>query len=284
MNRIEAGMTGAEAQRTGAEILARAGVAAPRTDARLLLAHASGVSRDRMILMGDMPISNYLADTYTALLMRRAKRVPVSQITGSREFYGRAFAVTPDVLDPRPDTETLIEQALAARFERVLDLGTGSGCILLTLLAERPAATGLGTDLSATALTVARGNADALQLSDRAEFLTSDWFSAVEGQFDLIVSNPPYIAESEMATLEPEVRDHEPRFALTPGGDGLDAYRAIAAGVSAHLAPSGRLILEIGPTQASAVSALLSAAGLSQITVHCDLDRRDRVVEAFNED
>jgi release factor glutamine methyltransferase len=162
----------------------------------------------------------------------------------------------------------------------MLDLGTGSGCILLSCLAGMPISRGVGTDVSEPALEVARGNARHLGVADRTRFLRSDWFSAVTGRFDLIVANPPYIAEDEMAGLAPEVRDWEPRAALTPGGDGLDAYRAIAAGAGARLMAGGRLILEIGPTQAGAVSALLQAQGLDAVEVRRDLDGRDRVVIA----
>ncbi|MGB5558799.1 MAG: peptide chain release factor N(5)-glutamine methyltransferase [Paracoccaceae bacterium] len=277
-------MTGVQAQSTGARLLAAAGVANPRTDARILLAFAAGVSRDRLVLIGDQPLSADIVAAYSNALERRAARVPVSHITGAREFYGRRFIVTPDVLDPRPDTETLIEVALSRPYARVLDLGTGSGCIVLTLLAERPGAEGIGTDISARALEVAGTNGRALGVGERVELLVSDWFSDVRGRFDLIVSNPPYIAQAEMAELEPEVRDYEPHAALTPGGDGLDAYRAIAAGLGAHLVPGGRVLLEIGPTQAEAVSALLAEAGLGRIAVHHDLDGRDRVVEAFAND
>ena len=223
-----------------------------------------------------------MAEAYERALQKRAARVPVSHITGTREFYGRVFQVTRDVLDPRPDTETLIEIALRHPFRRVLDLGTGSGCILLSLLAERPGSSGTGTDISTTALSVARANAEALGLAGRASFIASNWFAATDGRFDLIVSNPPYIAASEMAALDPEVRDYEPRIALTPGGDGLDAYRAISAGLAAHLTPDGRVLLEIGPTQAGAVGQILASAGLTVVAVHPDLDGRDRVVEAVN--
>jgi release factor glutamine methyltransferase len=189
--------------------------------------------------------------------------------------------VTPDVLDPRPETEVLVAAALEAGFRRVLDLGVGSGAILLSLLADRAEATGVGTDLSAAALAVAQANADALGVAARVGFQQADWFSGLVGQFDLIVSNPPYIAEDEMSGLAPEVRDWEPWLALTPGGDGLAAYRAIAAGVGAHLAPGGRVILEIGPTQGAAVAALLAEAGLEGVAVRPDLDGRDRIVAAW---
>ena len=188
--------------------------------------------------------------------------------------------VTPDVLDPRPETETLVAAALEQPFARLLDLGTGSGCILISLLADRPSAQGVGTDLSDAALEVARRNAGQLGVAERVRFLRSDWFGGVQGRFDLIVSNPPYIAEDEMAALAPEVRDWEPRAALTPGGDGLAAYRAIAQGAGARLMAGGRLILEIGPTQGAAVTALLRAAGFDCVEIRPDLDGRDRVVIA----
>jgi release factor glutamine methyltransferase len=162
-------------------------------------------------------------------------------------------------------------------FARVLDLGLGSGCILLTLLAERPEATGLGLDLSPAALEVARRNAARLGVTDRAAFAPSNWFETVDGLFDLIVSNPPYIALDEMPGLEPEVRDWEPRLALTDEGDGLGAYRAILSGAVAHLAPKGRLMVEIGPTQTEAVTAIGAARGLASPEVRRDLDGRARV-------
>jgi release factor glutamine methyltransferase len=163
----------------------------------------------------------------------------------------------------------------------VLDLGTGSGAILLTLLAERPEAEGLGTDVSEAALRVARGNAVRLGVR-RCSFRQSDWFSAVDGQFDLIVANPPYIAEWEMADLAPEVRDWEPELALTPGGDGLSAYRIIAAGARRCLRPGGRVAVEIGPAQAEAVMALFRAGGLAEIECRTDFDGRDRVILGRN--
>ncbi len=268
----------AEALRAAVPNLAEAGVQDPARDARLLLAHAVGIGADRMTLhLGDV-LGPEAAARFATAIEARCLRQPVSQIIGERQFWGRGFRVTPDVLDPRPDTETLVEVALQTRFGRVLDLGTGSGAILLTLLAERSGATGIGSDLSPAALQVAQGNARRHGLSDRAEFLCSDWFSAVTGTFDLVVSNPPYIAESEIAGLSPEVRDWEPTLALTPGGDGLAAYRAIAAGLGAHLAPGGTLAVEIGPTQAEAVKAILAATGLEGIRHLCDIDGRDRVV------
>ncbi|WP_299815124.1 peptide chain release factor N(5)-glutamine methyltransferase [uncultured Jannaschia sp.] len=230
-------------------------------------------ARDAHVLARAAPDARTLA----GWIARRAAREPVSHILGRRAFWNHEFRVTADVLDPRPETETLVEQALAAPFARVLDLGTGSGCILLSLLAERPAATGLGTDLSEAALDVARENAAALGLADRAAFRRADWLAGVEGRFDLVVSNPPYIAEAELPALAPEL-GFEPALALSPGGDGLDAYRTIARDAPERLTPGGRLMVEIGPTQADAVSALFAGAGLTDIAVCRDLAGRDRVV------
>jgi release factor glutamine methyltransferase len=188
--------------------------------------------------------------------------------------------VTPDTLDPRPETETLVAAALERPFWRMLDLGTGTGAILLACLKGMPVAQGLGTDVSEAALAVAQGNAAALGLDRRTHFRRADWFRGVTGRYDLIVSNPPYIAADEMSGLAPEVRDWEPHLALTPGGDGLDAYRAIARGAPARLIAGGRLMVEIGPTQGRAVAALLAAQGMEAIRVLPDMDGRDRVVAA----
>lgn len=273
-------MTLAEALRAAVPRLAAAGIETPARDARLLLAHATGHAPDRLTLHLPDLLGVEAARRFDEAIAARIARQPVSQITGRRLFWGRPFRVTRDTLDPRPETEGLVAEALSQPFARVLDLGTGTGCILLTLLAENQTARGLGVDLSDAALTVARDNATALGLGARAAFARSDWWSGVTGEFDLIVSNPPYIAQGEMADLAPEVRDWEPHLALTPGGDGLDAYRAIAGGAMSHLAPGGRLMVEIGPTQAAAVSALLSGAGLENIAVRPDLEGRDRVVVA----
>lgn len=250
---------------------------APR-DARRLLCFAMRIAPDRLTLhLGDTLTAEQTA-TYDAAVAARATRTPVSHITGTRAFYGREFIVTPDVLDPRPETETLIEAALAAPFTRVLDLGTGSGCILLTLLAENPSSVGQGVDLSPPALAIARKNAQVI--GGTATFLQSDWFTKVEGVFDLIVSNPPYIAEDEMQSLSPEVKK-EPRMALTDEKDGLNAYRIIAAQAPRHLAHGGRLMVEIGPTQGAAVAELFHQAGLVDVRILPDLDGRDRVVSAM---
>ena len=273
--------TGAEAFRAAVAQLTGAGVPDPARDARLLLAHALGVTPDRVMLALQDPLSEDAATLFDAALAARSARQPVSQITGRRHFWGRSFRVTRDVLDPRPETEGLIAEALSAPFSQVLDLGTGSGAILLTLLAERPLAQGLATDLSPAALAVAQVNAATLGLGARVRFAQGSWFDPVVGTFDLIVSNPPYISAAEMAALSPDVLEWEPHLALTPGGDGLDAYRAIAAGAQAHLRPGGRLMVEIGPAQGADVAALFAAAGLAEIRVLPDFDGRDRVVAAI---
>ena len=272
-------MTLAEALRAGVARLAAAGVDGAAGDARALLCFATGIAPGRLTLHLPDALAPEVAARFDAALAARAARQPVAQITGQRLFWGRPFRVTRDVLDPRPETEVLVAAALDEPFARVLDLGTGSGAILLSLLADRPMATGLGVDVSPAALAVAGGNAVALGLGDRVAFRLSDWFGDVpETGFDLIVSNPPYIAADEMAGLSPEVRDWEPHLALTPGGDGLAAYRRIAEGATAHLAPGGRLMVEIGPTQGPAVAGLFRAAGLGDVAIRPDLDGRDRVV------
>lgn len=272
------GLTAAQAMAAATARLRAAGVADPARDARLLLAHAARIEAARVTLIAPEDLSPEIADRYEHLIALRAVRVPVSHLVGERQFYGRRFKVSREVLDPRPETETLIEAALAEPFVRMLDLGIGSGCILVTLLAECGAATGLGVDLSEAACLQASANAVLHRVQNRAEIVQSDWFSGVSGQFDLIVSNPPYIALDEMPGLSDEVRRHEPAGALTDGGDGLGAYRRIAAGVMRHLVPGGRLLVEIGPTQAAAVIALLAQAGLTSIRTIHDMDGRDRVI------
>lgn len=272
-------MTGNEALRAALPRLVAAGVPDAPRDARALLAHAAGIAPDRLTLHLSDPLTPEALARFDAALTRRIAREPVSHITGIRLFWGHAFRVTPDTLDPRAETEALVEAALSEPFLKLLDLGTGTGCILLSCLAGMPMAQGTGTDIHAPTLSVAAENAAALKLTARARLVLSDWFAAVQGRFDLIVSNPPYIAEAEMPALSPEVL-HEPRRALTPGGDGLDAYRAIARGAPARLMPGGRLMVEIGPTQGAAVSALFAAQGLVDIRILPDLDGRDRVVTA----
>jgi len=258
--------------RAAARRLADHGVPEPMRDARRLLAHVMG----RVFAQDD--VAGEDRATFERLVARRCAREPLSHLTGQRAFWAHDFEVSAAVLDPRPETELLVAEALRGPFATVLDLGTGSGAIILSLLAERPDARGVAVDLSEAALAVAARNAARLGVADRVSLLFSDWFGAVTGRYDLIVSNPPYIARAEMDGLAPEL-SHEPRIALSDEGDGLSAYRAIAAGAGDHLAPDGRLLVEIGPSQAEAVCGLFSEAGLSGIAVHRDLDDRDRVVE-----
>lgn len=273
-------MTVAEALVRAVRHLRAAGIgdAAPG-DARALLAHALDVAPDRLIVMAPVPMPGDAAARLDALITRRAARAPVSHLTGTRLFWGRSFRVTPDVLDPRPETETLIAAAMAEPFARLLDLGTGSGAIAITLLAEGTGATGVGVDLSQAALAVAKVNAAAHGVAGRLALRQGDWFAGVVGRFDLIVSNPPYVALAEMPDLAPEVLQ-EPHIALTDGADGLSAYRAITASAGAHLAAQGRLMVEIGPTQAQAVADMMVGAGLCDIRILQDLDLRPRVVAA----
>ncbi|MEM6760244.1 MAG: peptide chain release factor N(5)-glutamine methyltransferase [Pseudomonadota bacterium] len=271
-------MTAAEAMASAAARLRAAGVRDPARDARVLLAHAAKIDAARVTLIAPEDISPEISERYDHLVSLRCIRVPISHLTGRRAFFGREFRVSEAVLDPRPETETLIEAALAAPFSRVLDLGTGSGCILVTLLAERTHATGVGVDLSEAACFEASANAVTHGVADRAAIQTSDWFERVEGRFDLIAANPPYIAAHEMPTLDPEVREHEPRMALTDGADGLSAYRIIAAHAGAYLEANGRVLCEIGAGQGQDVAQIFDQQGWSKITVLTDLDGRDRVV------
>ena len=273
-------MKAQDALRRAVPLLRDAGIEDGSRDARVLLAHALGIGHDRLTLKLQDEMTGPQAALYDAALVARIARQPVAQITGRRLFWGLSFRVTRDVLDPRPETETLVAEALKVPFLKVLDLGTGTGCILLSCLKGMPMARGLGTDISDAALQVAVGNTRDLGLEARARFRKSDWFGQVTGAFDLIVSNPPYIAAEEMPALAPEVRDWEPHLALTPGGDGLDAYRTIARGAGARLLPGGRLLVEIGPTQGQAVAALFEAEGFAAIRILPDMDGRDRVVAA----
>ena len=275
---MNGGQTAAQAMVVATARLRAAGVPDPARDARILLAHAARIEASRVTLIAPEDLDPDIAERYDQLISLRAIRVPVSHLLGEREFYGRRFKISGDVLDPRPETECLIEAALAVPYNRVLDLGVGSGCILVTLLAERSEATGIGIDLSEAACLQASANAVLHRVEARADIQLSDWFQAVEGRFDLIVSNPPYIALDEMPDLSEEVRGHEPEMALTDWEDGLGAYRKIAKGIGSHLLAGGRVLVEIGPTQAAPVVELFEQAGLEQITVIQDLDGRDRVI------
>ncbi len=268
-----------QALRGAVQALTAAGLPQPADDARYLLAHALGVTRDRLILLGPDPMPDTAAQILDAALQRRLAREPVTRIIGTRLFWGRAFTVTPDVLDPRADTETLVAAALQGPAPaRLLDLGTGSGAIALSLLAEWPDAVATATDISRAALDVAAGNARALGVADRLELVLSDWFAAITGRYALIVSNPPYIAQAELDSLAPEVRNHDPAHALSPGGDGLAPYHIIAAHGANHLTPQGRILLEIGWQQGPQVMAIFARHGWQNLRLIPDLEGRDRVV------
>ena len=269
-----------EALRALAEILANAQIDAPAREARLLLAHAMDVPHERLVLMAHDDLDLAIFERAVSYCLRRAAGEPTSMIRGYRDFFGRRFSVTAEVLDPRPETEILVAEALTQKFQTVLDLGTGSGCILISLLAERPQATGIGGDLSEAALKVAEGNARDLGVANRAEFLHSDWFSGIAGTFDLIVLNPPYISAEEMTELSAEVLNHDPHMALTPGGDGLRPYRILAQQAPGYLAPAGRILLEIGWRQGPQVAQIFLDHGWRDVRVLPDLDGKDRVVTA----
>lgn len=247
------------------DVLREAGIDNPVREARQLWDAASSKT------------SGDIAEAFQELVQRRAAREPMSHLLGYREFYKHRFEVGPEALDPRPDTETLVETALEHPFERLLDLGTGTGCILLSLLAERPNAQGVGADLSPAALTLAGRNCANLGLENRTTLIVSDWFTEITGQFDLIVSNPPYITIAEMSQLGPELA-YEPRLALTDEGDGLACYRIITAQAPDYLVAGGWLMVEIGPSQGAAVSALFNTVGLQNVAVRTDFDGRDRVI------
>ena len=272
------------ALRDAAARLRAAGVADPVRDARLLMADALGAPASGLTAVARDPLAGAAAARFAAHVAARLRRRPVAQILGRREFWGRSFTVTADVLDPRPETETLVALALdGPPPARLLDLGVGSGAILVSLLAEWPAARGLGTDLSDAALAVAAGNAARHGVADRSAFRQADWTDGIDGRFDLVVSNPPYIAGATVAELAPEVRDWEPRVALTAGATGLESYWRIAAGLAGVLAPGGRALFEIGADQGAAVAGLFRDAGFASVSVHPDLDGRDRVVAVASE-
>lgn len=270
----------AEALNAGAARLSDAGIEDARGDMTRLLELALDLPRGRLMLHMQDALTDAAEAVLLPLVEQRRARVPLSHLRGTRAFWGRDFIVTGDVLDPRSETETLIAAALDGNFDGVLDLGTGSGCILLTLLAERGTALGTGADLSPAALDVAARNASALGVCDRCTLVQSDWFAALSGRFDLIVSNPPYIAQEEMPALAPELL-HEPRMALTDEGDGLSAYRVLTAGAGGFLRSGGRLLLEIGFSQGAAVAQMTQAAGFSDVRILTDLDGRDRVISGI---
>jgi release factor glutamine methyltransferase len=267
---LRAGISLSRAIETLIQAFRAAGIDTPQLDARVLAGHALHIDRARLVVDSERLLDAGEIDAIDALAGRRIAHEPVARIVGTREFWSLPLTVNAAVLVPRPDTETVVEAARDAvtaggrrRPLRILDIGTGTGALLLALLTELPAAAGVGTDISAAALGVARDNAARLALDARCSFVVSNIAQGVEGPFDLVVSNPPYIASGEIATLAPEVRDYDPRLALDGGPDGLVAYRAIAADAKRLLAPGGVLVVELGIGQEDAVSRLFTQAGLT---------------------
>ncbi|USQ97104.1 peptide chain release factor N(5)-glutamine methyltransferase [Caulobacter sp. RL271] len=260
-----------------------AGIDQPSIDARLMLEVAANVTRTEIVTDPYRELTEAQVATLDEYLARRARREPVSHIIGRKGFWKILLQVNKDVLTPRPETEVIVDEVLKAFPEQMpfsmLDLGVGSGTILLAVLAERPAAKGLGVDASSEALAVARDNAANLDLNNRAALMHGDWTAGLgDANFDLVVSNPPYIPTAVIDTLEPEVRDHEPRLALDGGADGLDAYRLLAPEILRVLKPGGMFAVEIGYDQSKDVEALFSAAGAQEVRTVKDLSTHDRVV------
>ncbi|MDX2142295.1 MAG: peptide chain release factor N(5)-glutamine methyltransferase [Rhodospirillaceae bacterium] len=267
--------------------LQRANVDNPRLDARILLAHVLGADTNATFLRGDTILSVPQEAALAHVVKRRAAREPVSRIVGRREFWGLPFALSPHTLDPRPDTEVLVSAVLehrglvASDKPRILDLGTGSGCILLALLKEWPQAVGVGLDVSFPALVTARKNAANLALAERSAFVCANWTAALAGPFDVLVSNPPYLSQDDLSHLQPEVR-FDPHAALDGGSDGLDVYRAVIPGLTELCAPESLIAFEVGQGQASSVAAMLESAGFRVVEIRSDLASIPRCVVAQN--
>ncbi len=263
-----------------------AGIDTPELDARLIAQHVLGIDSMALVRREREAMTPEGTERLEVAATRRLSGEPVSRIVGEREFWGLKFALGEATLDPRPETELLVGEAIAfgdqRKTSRILDLGTGSGAIVVAILSALPRAKAIATDLSEEALSVARGNAGRHGVAPRVEFRQGSWWHAVpHGEpFDLIVSNPPYIASAEIDALQPEVRLFDPKAALDGGWDGLEAYRAIAAGAGRRLTPGGRLLLEIGSNQGDTVTRILSRAGFGRIEVQKDLAGLDRVVSA----
>jgi release factor glutamine methyltransferase len=282
------GMTVAQARRTLTDIFRQAELDSPELDARLLVGHALGLDHTGLTIDSGRSLRGNAAHALAALAARRLEREPVARILGVKEFWGLPLRLNDATLVPRPETETVVEAALAAidsagprtRALRIADLGTGSGALLIALLSELPNASGLGTDVSREALAAARGNADRLGIAARTEFAICDFGAALTGSFDLVVSNPPYIASADIDALSREVR-HDPRRALDGGADGLDCYRTIAGQVPKLLKPNGDLVVELGIGQEPAVATLFRAAGLMPSPARPDLSGIPRALHAL---
>ena len=249
-------------------------------DARLLAANVCDIDPSRVTLHEMDEVSEAVIARFDDAITQRLNHRPVSRIIGVRQFWGRNFQVTDDVLDPRGDTETLIAEALQTPAKRILDLGTGSGILGITLAAEQVDAVVVVTDISKAALLVAKTNAKRHDVEDRIEFIESDWFDSLHGKFDLIISNPPYIGKNELEGLESDVIDYDPIIALTPGEDGLAPYRIIARQAQNYLQENGRVIVEIGHLQGKDVKNLFLQAGFSGVQILQDLEGKDRAIVA----
>ena len=276
-------MTYRECYEKGSRILNEAGIEESTLDARLLLEAVCGTNRNDLLVHGEQPVEPEAEEKYFGWIGKRAGRIPLQQLTGEQDFMGLTFTVNENVLIPRQDTEILVEEVLKELHDgmRILDMCTGSGCILLSLLHYSNDCEGLGVDLSAEALEVAGRNVLKVLTPEKAEhahFLQSDLFEKVEGKFEIIVSNPPYIASVEIEKLMPEVRDHEPRMALDGTEDGLHFYRRIIKEAGKHLVNSGMLFFEIGYDQGQAVSELMRTGGYREVQVVQDYAGLDRVV------
>jgi release factor glutamine methyltransferase len=272
-----------KAWKAGGERLKAIGIDQPAIDARLMLEAAAEVSRLEIVTDPYREMTPEQEAVYDSYLERRGRREPVSLILGRKGFWKIMLNVNSSVLTPRPESEVIVDEALKAFPEHmafnILDLGVGSGAILLSILAERPAAKGLGVDISEDALAVARENAANLDLDGRTALLRGDWAAGLgDAGFDLVVANPPYIPSAVIETLDPEVRDHDPRLALDGGEDGLDPYRILATEILRVLKPGGMFAVEIGYDQSTAVEALFRAAGAAGVRTIKDLGLRDRVV------
>lgn len=263
--------------------LRAAAIESPRLEARLLLARAMCCRVEDLLRDPRSPVPPDVAQRFADLLRRRLEHVPVAHLLGSQEFWSLPFAVSPATLIPRPDSETLIEAAMDlfpdhGAVRRVLDLGTGTGCLLLAALTEFPEAIGIGVDRVPAAAALARENATRLGLADRAHFLVADWAAPLAGRFDLVLSNPPYIESAVIPNLMPEVARHEPASALDGGPDGLAAYRALVAALPGLLAPGGRAVLELGLGQRPAVEAIARTGGLAILGCRADLGGVERAL------
>jgi release factor glutamine methyltransferase len=290
VNGLKDGATIAEARRMLVQTFKQAGIDEAEADARLLFAHALRIDRARLLAESDRLLEAREVNAIQALAARRLAHEPVSRIIGIKEFWSLSLQVTSDVLVPRPDTETVVELALelidrdGLRMEplRILDIGTGTGAIALALLSELPNATAALTDISAAAMAIARANAERHNMIARCTFAVCDIAEGIDGPFDLIVSNPPYIAHGDIATLAPEVREHDPMLALDGGDDGLEAYRAIARHAPRLLAAGGWLVVELGFGQEAPVAVLLTEAGLMVGNARLDLAGIARALAAQN--